>query len=213
MPIVSTGAEGQLQPELLTLKHLRQRLEQVPTLLPEGRIEQLAGKFERPPIVASVLLAILDRPEGMTLLLTQRTDHLNNHSGQVSLPGGQADIDDVTPMETALREAEEEISLNRDRVEILGCLPDYYTVTNYRITPVVSLVFPPVDLLPDPFEVAEIYEVPLAFIMNGNNHQVRVAEYPDGSGRRTFYTIPYGRCFIWGATAGILRNLFHLLRA
>jgi 8-oxo-dGTP pyrophosphatase MutT (NUDIX family) len=158
-------------------------------------------------------MAIVDRPEGLSLLLTQRADHLSDHPGQISLPGGRAEESDASPVETALRETEEEIGLSSAHIEVLGCLPDYVTGSGYHITPVVGLVHPPFELTPDPREVAEIFEVPLAFLMDGANHERRTAELPHGVGRRTFYSMPYERFFIWGATAGMLRNLFHFLRA
>lgn len=212
IPIDSVAGEEPVQAERLTAEWLRTRFSGSTAGLPEGTMEQLCRHPVTPPTAASVLLAIVDRKDGLTLLLTQRSSHLTDHGGQVSLPGGRADIDDGSAIETALREAEEEIALDRSHVEVLGTLPDYFTVTGYRITPVVSIVHPPFDMLADPFEVAEIFEVPLAFLMNGNNHQRRSVALPDGSGRRTFYAMPYDRCFIWGATAGILRNLFHFLR-
>ncbi len=147
------------------------------------------------------------------MLFTQRTAHLTDHAGQVSFPGGRAEESDASPIETALRETEEEVGLHRRHVDVLGVLPEYFTVTGYRVTPVVSLVQPPFDLQADPFEVAEIFEVPLAFLMDGRHHQRRTVTVPSGVGRRTFYAIQYDRFFIWGATAGMLRNLFHFLRA
>lgn len=164
------------------------------------------------PTPASVLMPIVVRDDGLTLLLTQRTAHLNDHAGQISLPGGRVDEADTSPVETALRETEEEVGLHRQHIDVLGTLPDYFTGTGFRVTPVVSLVQPPFDLRADPFEVAEIFEVPLAFLLDGANHQRRSIDLP-GVGRRTFYAMPYDRFFIWGATAGMLRNLFHFLRA
>jgi 8-oxo-dGTP pyrophosphatase MutT (NUDIX family) len=120
---------------------------------------------------------------------------------------------DSSPIETALRESEEEIGLHRRHIEIVGVLPDYVTGTGYRVTPVVALVTPPFELAADPNEVADIFEVPLAFLMDGANHQRLSVELPEGAGRRSFYAMPYERFFIWGATAGMLRNLFHFLRA
>lgn len=165
------------------------------------------------PIPAAVLMPIILREGGLTLLLTQRTAHLHDHAGQVSLPGGRVDPSDATAIEAALREAEEEVGLHRDHVELLGTLPDYFTGTGFRVTPVVSLVQPPIELKADPFEVAEIFEVPLSFLMDGANHQRRMVDLPNAAGRRTFYAMPYERFFIWGATAAMLRNLFHFLRA
>jgi 8-oxo-dGTP pyrophosphatase MutT (NUDIX family) len=162
---------------------------------------------------AAVLVPVVQRPGGLTMLLTQRTEHLANHAGQVSFPGGRTEEVDSSPIETALRESEEEIGLHRRHIEIVGVLPDYVTGTGYRVTPVVGLVTPPFELAADPNEVAEIFEVPLAFLMDGANHQLMSVDLPEGAGRRSFYAIPYERFFIWGATAGMLRNLFHFLRA
>jgi 8-oxo-dGTP pyrophosphatase MutT (NUDIX family) len=158
-----------------------------------------------------VLIPLVERPDGLTLLLTQRTAHLTDHPGQISFPGGRAEEYDANPIDTALREAEEEIGLARTHVDILGALPLYYTGTGYIVTPVVGLVRPPFELRADPDEVAEIFEVPLAFLMDGLNHQRLSAQLP--SGRRRFYAMPYEHYYIWGATAGMLRNLFHFLRA
>ena len=153
------------------------------------------------------------RETGLTLLFTQRTAHLTDHGGQISFPGGRAEASDLCAIDTALRETEEEVGLDRRHVEVLGVLPDYLTGTGYRVTPVVGLVHPPFGLRADPGEVAEIFEVPLSFLMDGANHQRRSAVFPSGHGRRSFYAMPYDRFFIWGATAGMLRNLFHFLRA
>ena len=114
---------------------------------------------------------------------------------------------------TALRETEEEIGLSRRHIEVIGSLPDYFTGTGFQVTPVVGLVHPPFDLAADEFEVAEIFEVPLHFLMDGANHQRRSAEFPGKPGRRTFYAMPFQHYFIWGATAAMLRNLYHFVRA
>ena len=149
----------------------------------------------------------------MSLLLTHRTQHLNNHAGQISFPGGRFEVSDGSNIETALREAREEIGLDRQHIDVIGTLPQYRTATGYDVTPVVALINPPFILTPDPFEVASIFEVPLSFLMDANNHQRRTLELPNGAGTRTFYAMPYQEHFIWGATAGMLRNLFHLMRA
>jgi 8-oxo-dGTP pyrophosphatase MutT (NUDIX family) len=133
--------------------------------------------------------------------------------GQISFPGGSTEPGDASPIDTALRETEEEIGLARSRVEIIGNLPEYFTGTGYRITPVVGLIKPPFEVAPDPGEVAEIFEVPLAFLMDGMHHQRRTVASPREDQRRTLYTMPYQHFFIWGATAGMLRNLFHFLRS
>ena len=175
--------------------------------------EQALHATGAPLIPASVLMPVVVRETGLTLLFTQRTPHLTDHGGQISFPGGRAEASDCSAVDTALRETEEEVGLDRCHIEVLGTLPDYLTGTGYRVTPVVGLVHPPFGLRADPGEVAEIFEVPLQFLMDGANHQRRSAIFPSGRGRRTFYAMPYDRFFIWGATAGMLRNLFHLLRA
>ena len=120
------------------------------------------------------------------------------------------DPEDRSPNETALRESQEEIGLDPERVEIIGHLPQYLTVSGYSVTPVVGLVKPQAEYVLDAFEVADVFEVPLRFLMNPENHQVRVWESAQGS--RRFYAMPYENRFIWGATAGMLRNLYHLLK-
>lgn len=147
--------------------------------------------------------------EAPTLLLTQRTSHLKDHPGQISLPGGRIEFSDPSPRVAALREAEEEVGLERDRVEVLGYLPRYVTGTGFDVTPVVGLVRPPLELRADPFEVAEIFEVPLAFLFEASNFQPMTLHVQGR--RRAFYSIPYGERFIWGATAGMIRTLFERL--
>lgn len=212
LPIVSVAGELALPAERLSADWLRSRFAAPPEWMPETTDEHVRRKSDISPIPAAVLLPILMRSEGPTMLLTQRTAHLHDHAGQVSLPGGRVDRTDDSAIHTALRETEEEVGLDRRHVDVLGTLPDYFTGTGFRITPVVALVQPPFTLQAESFEVAEIFEVPLSFLMNGQNHQRRVVELPEGQGHRTFYTMPYGRYFIWGATAGMLRNLFHFLR-
>jgi 8-oxo-dGTP pyrophosphatase MutT (NUDIX family) len=213
LPVDSLAGEAAVHAGRLTAAWLRQRFTNPPQWTPEGSDEHLMRPREGGPKPAAVLMPIVLRESGLTLLLTQRTDHLNDHAGQVSLPGGRVESGDASPIETALRETEEEVGLHRRHIEVLGSLPDYITGTGFRVTPVVGIVHPPFELLADPFEVAEIFEVPLSFLMDGMNHQRRTIELPNGVGRRTFYTMPYDRFFIWGATAGMLRNLFHFLRA
>ncbi|QJD98896.1 CoA pyrophosphatase [Massilia forsythiae] len=211
LPVDAIAGEAALPAERLDAGWLRRRLAHPLAWEPELP-EDLAwrlGKLRR----AAVLIPLVRRPHGLTVLLTQRTAHLSSHPGQVSFPGGSAEPEDSSPIETALRESEEEISLSRRHVEIVGVLPDHVTASAFIVTPVVGLVAPPFDLAADPGEVAEIFEVPLAFLMDGMNHQRMSFELPEGAGRRSFYAMPYERFFIWGATAGMLRNLFHLLRA
>lgn len=159
---------------------------------------------------AAVLVPLIDRPDGLTVLLTHRTAHLANHAGQVSFPGGRVDLADGDAEETALRETQEEIGLERSHVRIIGRLDTYITRTGFAVTPVVAVIEPPFELAPDPFEVAEVFEVPLPFLLDQNNHQLCSREF-EGT-VRYFYAMPYGRHYIWGATAGILMNLYELLR-
>ena len=158
---------------------------------------------------ASVLFPVVLREYGATVLLTRRTEHLKDHPGQISFPGGRAEVCDASPAHTALRETEEEIGLASAHIEIIGYLPDYLTVTRFCITPVVALVTPPFALRPDPFEVAEVFEVPLAFLMDAANHQQHSAVYRGTL--RPYLAMPFGDYFIWGATAGIIESLCQAL--
>ena len=158
---------------------------------------------------AAVLVPIVDRPEGLTILLTRRTDHLRDHAGQVSFPGGRVEPDDTNHEATALRETEEEIGLSAERIDLIGRLDRYITRTGYEVVPVVGFVNPPFTVKPDPFEVADIFEVPLQFLADPNNHQ-RHSQFYNGA-RREFYAMPYEGRYIWGVTAGMLVNLSEVL--
>jgi 8-oxo-dGTP pyrophosphatase MutT (NUDIX family) len=154
---------------------------------------------------AAVLVPIVNHPSGLTVIFTQRTSHLKAHSGQVSFPGGRAEPEDPTAEFTALREAQEEIGLPMERVEVLARLPEYHTRTGFRVTPVVGLLTPPVELAPDPREVEEVFEVPLAFLLDPKNHRRETREL---QGRTVaYYVMQYEQRTIWGATAGMLVNL------
>lgn len=212
LAVDSIAGETALTSDRMAADWLRARFAAPPEWLPEMLSDHPLRNAEMPPTPASVLMPIVMREDGPTLLLTQRTAHLSDHAGQVSLPGGRREESDLSAIDTALRETEEEIGLARRHIEVLGTLPDYFTVTGYQVTPVVSLVWPPFELTADPHEVAEIFEVPLSFLMDGMNHERRTFEIPGGM-RRSFYSMPYDRFFIWGATAAMLRNLFHFLRA
>ena len=164
---------------------------------------------EEAATVAAVLVPIIAHPGGLTVLFTQRTAHLKAHSGQVSFPGGRAEPGDASPEETALRESEEEIGLARARVEVLARLPEYFTRTGFRVTPVVGLLQPPLELAPDPGEVESVFEVPLSFLLDTANHKRQTRVY---QGRTVgFYEMPYGDRYIWGATAGMIVNLCRVL--
>jgi 8-oxo-dGTP pyrophosphatase MutT (NUDIX family) len=163
------------------------------------------------PMPAAVLVGLVDRAAGPALLLTQRTEHLRDHAGQICFPGGRIEPGDASAAAAALREAEEEIGLDPARVGIIGTLPPYRTVTGFRIDPVVGWISPPFELRPDPFEVAEAFEVPLHFVLDPENH--RRQSYRRGPVTRGYYVVPYQGRFIWGATAGILVNFARVLRA
>jgi 8-oxo-dGTP pyrophosphatase MutT (NUDIX family) len=219
LPIESTGIDlPPVTPERLTPDGLRARFDQRLPWAPEAFDPRLA---DRDPRVAAVLAPLVVREHGVTVLLTQRADHLTDHAGQVSFPGGRREPFDRDATATALREAQEEVGLDPGRVEILGELPEYVTGTGFRVTPVVGLVHPPFDVVTDPLEVAEVFEVPLSFLMDPAHHEVRVLRW-DG-GERRFFAMPYPRSgsdgrvgkahFIWGATAGMLRNFYRFLAA
>jgi 8-oxo-dGTP pyrophosphatase MutT (NUDIX family) len=172
---------------------------------------------DRAPTRASVLVPLVQRDE-VTVLLTRRTDHLTDHPGQISFPGGRAEPQDVDAIATALREAEEEIGLHAHHVDVLGSLPHYTTGSGFVVTPVVALIDPPFTVQPDPFEVAEVFEVPLAFLMAPVHHRRHAVEA--GGALREFFSMPWEsvaepqqRYFIWGATAAMLRNFYRFLSA
>ena len=159
---------------------------------------------------AAVLVGLVEHADGPALLLTQRTEHLRDHAGQICFPGGRIEADDDNAAAAALREAEEETGLDPARVSVLGELPLYQTVTGFRIHPVVGWITPPFELRPDPLEVAEAFEVPLHYVLAPENH--RRQSYRRGPVTRGYYVLPYQGRFIWGATAGIIVNLARLLR-
>jgi len=158
---------------------------------------------------AAVLVPVVERESGLTILLTRRTAHLRDHAGQISFPGGRVESGDVSPAHTALREAAEEIGLAADRVELLGNLDDHTTATGFRITPVVGLVHQPFELVLDAFEVAEVFELPLEHLFEPANLQRNRIFH---SGRmHDYYAFPWRDYYIWGATASMLKNLCGLL--
>lgn len=157
-----------------------------------------------PARAAAVLVPIVAR-ERLTVLLTQRTEKLSTHAGQIAFPGGKVETSDASPTEAALREAEEEIGLARRHVEPIGYLDSYRTGTGFLIAPVVAIVRPPFDLSIDQGEVADAFEVPLDFLMDARNHQKHAR--PLRGRDRHYYAMPYGERYIWGATAGMIRNL------
>lgn len=159
---------------------------------------------------AAVLIPLIERDEGLSVLLTRRSEALPSHAGQVSFPGGRVQDEDRDVADTALRETEEEVGLSRSFVSVAGFIEPYETGTGFAIQPVVGFVRPGFDLRPDPREVAEAFEVPFTFLMDPANHQLHHAVWQGR--RRSYYAMPYGRHYIWGATAGMLvalrRRLF-----
>lgn len=225
VPVTGTDAHLPAVPaERLTAEALRERFLRPPPFDPE--IPGDGGLLsDRAPTQASVLVPLVQRAQGLSVLLTQRTAHLRDHAGQISFPGGRAEPEDGSPERTALREAHEEIGLPESLVDILGQLPLYRTVTAYEVTPVVALVQPSFDLRLDTGEVAEAFEVPLAFLMNPAHHRRHRFEWEGG--HRQFLSMPWTGAglatvghpasvarefFIWGATAAMLRNLYRFLQ-
>ena len=207
-------------PDRLTPQALRDRFRHPPMWAPEHSVE--ISFSDRQPALAAVLLPLVMREELM-LLLTERSTGLSTHSGQIAFPGGRTDDDDRDAVDTALREAYEEIALPRHHVEVLGTLPTYVTGSAFIITPVVALVKPGFHLHPNPGEVSDVFEVPLRFLMNPAHHQRHETEF-DGVLRQWLsmpYTDPMSQTtgsetrerYIWGATAGMLRNFYRFLSA
>ena len=218
LPVVSIDAHLPAVPsERMTPAALGSRFRDPPDWLPEIAVEpQLRGRSLVP---AAVLMPLVMRDD-LSVLLTRRAAHLTDHPGQISFPGGRVEASDTSAIGAALRETNEEIGLSGDPVRVLGTLPTYITATGYIVTPVVALVEPSFDLKVDPLEVAEVFEVPLAFLMTPAHHQRQVIE--NSGPRREFFSMcwsPQGadgsqkRYFIWGATAAMLRNFYRFLSA
>ncbi len=213
-----------LPPERLTSHVLRSRFVSPPSWQPEfaGDSVPVDEATLRP---AAVLIPLIERPAGLTLLLTLRSATLLKHSGQVAFPGGRIDDSDFSVVDAALREVREEIGIAAESVEVLGEMPRYRTGTGYVITPVVGLIDPGLtlnSLILEPAEVAEVFEVPFSFLMDPANHQRRLFSWKQGDveHRRSFFTMPWRpdpglprEYYIWGATAAMLRNLYRLLAA
>ncbi len=214
------GVDDHLPP--VALNHLspvalRRRFSARPAWVPELALER--PYVERAPALASVLVPLIGRRE-VSVLLTQRTEHLKHHPGQIAFPGGRSEYGDADVVATALREAHEEIGLEAGQVEVLGAMPTFATGTGFVVTPVVALLPPDVRLCADPSEVAEVFEVPLEFLMNPAHHHHHAVEVAGVQHR--FLSIPWQgvdaqgrprRYFIWGATAAMLRNLYRFLAA
>lgn len=214
VPVVAprSATEAPVDPARLSPEALRRLFAAPPAWQPEFRREPpIAG---RTAAQAAVLLPLILRPR-LTVLLTQRSAQLSTHSGQIALPGGRLDPSDRDATAAALRESSEEVGLPPHRVEVLGALPTYTTGTAFEITPVVALVQSEWPRRPNPGEVDQVFEVPLDFLMDPANHRRHLFDWQGH--QREWYSMPYRdgdeERFIWGATAGMLRNLYHLLRA
>jgi 8-oxo-dGTP pyrophosphatase MutT (NUDIX family) len=220
IPVIGSDAHLPAVPiERLTPQALRRRFAAGGDWQPEFRGD--GGGFTcRKPTAAAVLVPLVQRADGLHVLLTRRADHLRDHAGQISFPGGRSEPEDISPEATALREAQEEVGLPQGQVEVIGQLPHYTTVTSYIVTPVVALVKAPYTLALDSFEVAEAFEVPLPHLMNPAHHRRHVFSFEGGE--RQFLSMPWTgpgvdaqprEYFIWGATAAMLRNLYRFLGA
>jgi 8-oxo-dGTP pyrophosphatase MutT (NUDIX family) len=214
VPVLGTdGHLPRVPPERLTPDGLRQRFAK-PPLSWQPELHREVRFSDREPAEAAVLVPLVMR-EQLMVLLTERTAHLSTHSGQVAFPGGKTDATDTDAAHTAMREAHEEVGLEAGFIEVIGSLPIYVTGTAFIITPVVALVQPGFVLVPNAHEVADAFEVPLAFLMDPANHRRHAME---GEGvRREWLSMPFQdgarQRFIWGATAGMLRNLYGFLAA
>lgn len=203
------------------IDHLRVRLQPVPAFdaIPREFQAVSKGDFQLNPnfeplrkgplMPAAVLVPVVAYEDGERVILTKRTAHLSNHAGQISFPGGRVDAEDPDVIATALRETEEEIGLDRTYITVLGALEPYVTGTGFVVVPVVGLVKPGFNLQPAQHEVAEVFEVPFAFLMDQRNHQRHKGIF--NGVERQWWAMPYGEYYIWGATAGMLRNLHELL--
>lgn len=214
VPVIQTDVRlPAVPPERTTPQALRARFQNPPPWQPEIAAEPRFS--DRTPSHAAVLIALVQRPKP-TVLLTERTLHLSTHSGQVAFPGGKTDPDDANAAATALREAHEEVGLDPAVVDVVGLLPEYVTGSSFLVVPVVALVPMGSATRPNPYEVARVFEVPLSFLMDPANHRLHALEH-DGL-RREWYSMPFRDAdgyehFIWGATAGMLRNLYRFLSA
>jgi 8-oxo-dGTP pyrophosphatase MutT (NUDIX family) len=184
----------------LTADWLRERCL---SLYPIQQVEELPQATDA--AAAAVLIPVVDRPAGLSVLLTLRTAHLRDHAGQISFPGGRCEPTDRNAVDTALRESREEVGILPEQVSVLAVLPEYWTSTGFRVTPVLGLVMPPLNLQLDDFEVAEVFEPPLAFFLDAANYRREAREYQGQ--QRHYWAVPWRNYYIWGATAGMFVSL------
>lgn len=220
MPVLGVDSDLPAVPhERLSAMSLRRRFAAPPVWTPE--VVREPRFMDRPAADAAVLVPLVLHEDGPSVLLTQRTAHLPTHAGQIAFPGGKVDAGDRSVSAAALREAHEEVGLHPRHVEVIGQLPVYVTGSGFHVTPVVALVEPPFSIAPNPGEVDAVFEVPLAFLMDPANHRRHAFEW-QGS-HRQWFSMPYLEMrpgvadpverFIWGATAGMLRNFYRFLLA
>jgi 8-oxo-dGTP pyrophosphatase MutT (NUDIX family) len=174
-----------------------------------ARHRRLEQHFPADPVAAAVLVALVDRPEGLGVLLTERASQLAKHAAQISFPGGRLEESDADIASAAIREAHEEIGLDPGRVRVFGYLPDHLVISGFRVTPVLSLVTPPFTLAANPAEVAHVFEVPLTHLFDRKNHQARLRKVGDED--MLLFDIPWERHSIWGATAGMLMTFIRMV--
>ena len=173
------------------------------------RNRRFQSNFPADPVAAAVLVPLVDRPEGLTVLLTQRASQMTRHAAQISFPGGRVDPSDPDVASAALREAQEEIGLDPAHVNVFGYLPDHLVISGYRVTPVLSLVTPPFSLTLNAAEVAEVFEVPMSHVFDPGNHQARLRRVGDED--MLLHDISWQGQHIWGATAGMLLTFFRMV--
>jgi 8-oxo-dGTP pyrophosphatase MutT (NUDIX family) len=174
------------------------------------RTQRLQRHFPANPVPAAVLVPLVDRPGGLTVLLTQRAAQMAKHAAQISFPGGRLEETDADVASAALREAQEEIGLDPARVRVFGYLPDHLVISGFRVTPVLSIVSPPFELQPNPAEVAEVFEVPMSHVFDASNHKARLRRVGDED--ILLYDIPWQGQNIWGATAGMLLTFVRMVQ-
>jgi len=216
-PVVSVcNSLSALRPETLQLDFIRHAFRRAVTWQVEPMFTESFKVDAQAPqagiVRAAVCLPLVQRPDGLALILTRRSPWLPDHAGQIAFPGGRIAASDATPVATALRETFEEIGVAPEFIQILGTQPGFLTSTCFAMKPVVAYLSPGFILHPDASEVAEVFEVPLSFLMNPAHHLLHRAELPDGS-HRYYFSIHWHDYFIWGATAAVLRNLYHYLSA